>query len=306
MSTIVPPQVGSVAASKRRGPTPMWLIRDSIFIGLLEASPLILAAMGFTLIYYLNGFINFAYGESITFGAYFAVLFNVGMGFNFYFSIVPAALLAGALSVATYLFVFKPALNRGVQPSEMIILSVGLSFMLRYGLVLMVGAENVFLSEPPIAFFNFGGLGATNLQLIALILVVIFALNLYWLIYKTGFGEVIRGLANNEELAQVSGINPHQVSVKVWFIAGVAGGLSGIFSGVFALANPLMGWNLILITIMVCIVAGVGSVRGALVASIVAGILTSFITLVSKPLYSEVVLLMTFILILWRRGGRMA
>ncbi|MDA8585005.1 branched-chain amino acid ABC transporter permease [Rhodobacteraceae bacterium] len=284
----------------------MWIVRDSIFIGLLEASPLILAAMGFTLIYYLNGFINFAYGENMTFGAYFAVMLNVGFGLNFYVAIVPAALLAGCLSVASYLFIFRPALNRGVKPSEMIILSVGLSFMLRYGLVLFVGAENAYLNEPPIGFYNFMGLGATNLQLIALILVIIFALNLYWLIYKTNFGEVIRGLANNEDLAQVSGINPHKVSVKVWFIAGVAGGLSGIFSGVFALANPQMGWNLILITIMVSIVAGVGSVRGALVASIVAGILTSFITLISKPLYAEVVLLVAFILILWQRRGKMA
>ena len=284
----------------------MWIIRDSIFIGLLEASPLILAAMGFTLIYYLNGFINFAYGENMTFGAYFAVMLNVGLGLNFYVAIVPAALLAGCLSVATYLLIFRPALNRGVKPSEMIILSVGLSFMLRYGLVLFVGAENAYLNEPPIGFYNFMGLGATNLQLIALILVIIFALNLYWLIYKTDFGEIIRGLANNENLAQVSGINPHKVSVKVWFIAGVAGGLSGIFSGVFALANPQMGWNLILITIMVSIVAGVGSVRGALIASIVAGILTSFITLISKPLYAEVVLLVAFILILWRRGGKTA
>ncbi len=267
---------------------------------------MILDSIVLRLIYYINGFINFAYGESITFGAYFAVLFNVGLGFNFYFSIIPAALLTGGLSVATYLFIFKPALKRGVQPSEMIILSVGLSFMLRYGLVLIVGAENIYLAEPPIAFFNFAGMGATNLQLIALILVVLIALNLYWLVYKTGFGEVIRGLANNEELAQVSGINPHKVSVRVWFIAGVVGGLSGIFSGVFALANPLMGWNLILITIMVSIVAGVGSVRGALIASIIAGILTSFITLVSKPLYAEVVLLSAFILILWRRGGRLA
>lgn len=282
----------------------MWIIRDSIFIGLLEASPLILAAMGFTLIYYLNGFINFAYGENMTFGAYFAVMLNVGLGLNFYVAIVPAALLAGCLSVVTYLFIFRPALNRGVKPSEMIILSVGLSFMLRYGLVLFVGAENAYLNEPPIGFYNFMGLGATNLQLIALILVVIFALNLYWLIYKTNFGEVIRGLANNEDLAQVSGINPHKVSVRVWFIAGAAGGLSGIFSGVFALANPQMGWNLILITIMVSIVAGVGSVRGALLASIVAGILTSFITLISKPLYAEVVLLLAFILILWQRGGK--
>ncbi len=284
----------------------MWIIRDSIFIGLLEASPLILAAMGFTLIYYLNGFINFAYGENMTFGAYFAVMLNVGLGLNFYVAIIPAALLAGCLSVATYLFIFRPALNRGVKPSEMIILSVGLSFMLRYGLVLFVGAENAYLNEPPIGFYNFMGLGATNLQLIALILVIIFALNLYWLIYKTNFGEVIRGLANNEDLAQVSGINPHKVSVRVWFIAGVAGGLSGIFSGVFALANPQMGWNLILITIMVSIVAGVGSVRGALIASIVAGILTSFITLISKPLYAEVVLLLAFIFILWQRGGKTA
>lgn len=284
----------------------MWIIRDSIFIGLLEASPLILAAMGFTLIYYLNGFINFAYAENMTFGAYFAVMLNVGFGLNFYLAVVPAALLAGCLSVATYLFVFRPALKRGVKPSEMIILSVGLSFMLRYGLVLFVGAENAYLNEPPIGFYSFGGMGATNLQLIALILVVIVALNLYWIIYKTDFGEVIRGLANNENLAQVSGINPHKVSVRVWFIAGVAGGLSGIFSGVFALANPQIGWNLILITIMVSIVAGVGSVRGALLASIVAGIFTSFITLISKPLYAEVALLMAFILILWQRGGRTA
>jgi len=284
----------------------MWIIRDSIFIGLLEAPPLILASMGFTLIYYLSGFINFAYGENMTSSAYFAMMLNVGLGLNFYVAIVPAALLAGCLSVATYLLIFRPALNRGVKPSEMVILSVGLSFMLRYGLVLFVGAENAYLNEPPIGFYNFMGLGATNLQLIALNLVIIFALNLYWLIYKTDFGEIIRGLANNENLAQVSGINPHKVSVRVWFIAGVAGGLSGIFSGVFALANPQMGWNLILITIMVSIVAGGGSVRGALIASIVAGILTSFITLISKPLYAEVVLLMAFILILWRRGGKTA
>lgn len=282
----------------------MWLVRDSIFIGLLQASPLILAAMGFTLIYYLNGFINFAYGESITYGAYFATLFSVTFGLGFYVSILPAAVLAGLLSVGTYMYFYRPALLRGVRPSEMIILSVGLSFMLRYGLILFMGAENEFMSEPPIAYFNFLGVGATNLQIIALLLVLVFAFNLYWIIYHTNFGEIIRGLANNEELAMASGINPHKVSVRVWFIAGVMGGLSGIFSGVFSLVNPLMGWNVILITIMVTIVAGVGSVKGALIASVAAGIITAAITLISKPLYAEVVLLLAFILVLWYRGRK--
>lgn len=283
----------------------MWIIRDSIFIGILQASPLILAAMGFTLIYYLNGFINFAYGETITYGAYLASMFNVAFGVGFYTSILPAAVLAGALSVATYLLLFRPAQKRGVHATELIILSIGLSFMLRYGLVLVVGAENIYVDEPPVAYFNFLGIGATNLQLIALILVLVFAFNLYWIIYRTGFGEVIRGLANNEELAKVSGINPHKVSVIVWFIAGAAGGLSGVFSGVFALANPLMGWNVILITVMISIVAGVGSVKGVVFVSIAAGILTAATTLVSKPLYSEIILLSAFIGVLWYRGGRL-
>ncbi|MEM1066907.1 MAG: hypothetical protein AAGJ74_15510, partial [Pseudomonadota bacterium] len=71
------------------------LLVDAIFIGLLEASPLILAAMGFTLIYYLNGFMNIAYAESITFGAYFAILFNVVLGLHFYMAIVPSMLFSG-------------------------------------------------------------------------------------------------------------------------------------------------------------------------------------------------------------------
>ena len=141
------------------------LLLDAIFIGLLEASPLILAAMGFTLIYYLNGFMNIAYAESITYGAYFAILFNVILGFNFYGAILPSMLLSGAMSVAVYYAIFRPALNRGVGPTEMIILSVGVSFMLRYGLILVVGPENLFLNEPNIVYMQFGWFGATNRSL---------------------------------------------------------------------------------------------------------------------------------------------
>lgn len=282
------------------------MLLDSIFIGLLEASPLILAAMGFTLIFYLNGFMNIAYAESITFGAYFAIFFNVALGMHFYAAIAPSMLLSGAMSVAVYLAIFRPAMNRGVGPTEMIILSVGVSFLLRYGLILVVGTENLFLNEPSITYLSAFGLGATNLQLTALLLVFLVAGLLYWMIYRTGLGERMRGLANNRELAMASGIDPHRTSVAIWFIAGCAGGLSGVFNGVFAQVTPYMGWNVILITMLVTIVAGVGSVRGAFVASVVAGILTAFITLVSQPLYAEVALLLAFIGVLTFRGARAA
>lgn len=282
------------------------LIVDAIFIGLLEASPLILAAMGFTLIFYLNGFMNIAYAESITFGAYFAILFNVVLGAHFYVALLPSMLMSGVMSVAVYLAIFRPALNRGVGPTEMIILSVGVSFLLRYGLILIVGPENLFLNEPNITYMRVFGLGATNLQLVALALVFLMAGILFWMIYHTGLGEQMRGLANNRELAMASGINPHVTSMAIWFIAGCAGGMSGVFSGVFAQVTPYMGWNVILITMLVTIVAGVGSVRGAVVAAVVAGILTAFITLVTKPLYADVALLLAFIGVLTYRGARTA
>jgi branched-subunit amino acid ABC-type transport system permease component len=215
-------------------------------------------------------------------------------------------LLSGAMSVAVYLAIFRPALNRGVGPTEMIILSGGVSFLLRYGLILIVGPENLFLNEPSIVYMQVLGLGATNLQLVALALVFAMAGILYWMVYYTGLGEQMRGLANNRELAMASGINPHVTSMAIWFIAGCAGGMSGVFSGVFAQVTPYMGWNVILITMLVTIVAGVGSVRGAFVAAVVAGILTAFITLVTKPLYADVVLLLAFIGVLTYRGARTA
>jgi branched-subunit amino acid ABC-type transport system permease component len=178
--------------------------------------------------------------------------------------------------------------------------------MLRYGLILAVGPVNMFLNEPSITYMQFLGIGVTNLQLVALVLVLITAGILYWMIYNTSLGEQMRGLANNRELAMASGINPHRTSVAIWFIAGCAGGLSGVFTGVFAQVTPYMGWNVILITMLVTIVAGVGSVRGAVIAAIVAGILTAFITLVTKPLYAEVILLAAFIGVLTYRGTRTA
>ncbi|MDZ5697451.1 branched-chain amino acid ABC transporter permease [Chelativorans sp. M5D2P16] len=283
----------------------MWLVTDSVFIGLIQAAPLMLATMGFTLIYYLNGFINVAYAENITFGAYFASIFQVFLGLGFFASILPAVLFAGVFSVLTFLLVFRPAAARGVGPTEMIILSVGLSFFFRYGATLLFGNNPYFLENANPQYWTIFGQGITDTQVVALSLVAVVTIGLLLFIYRTRWGEMMRALANNRDLAMASGIVPTKVSVLIWFIAGAAGGLAGIFFGVFALVTPYMGWNMILVIIMLSIVGGIGSVRGALIASLLAGILTAGITLVSQPLYADIVLLILFIAVLrfrWKRA----
>lgn len=279
-------------------------LSSALVLGLLEAAPLVLAAVGFTLIFRLNGFINVAYSENITLGAYFAVIFNSVLGLNFYAAIIPAAFLSGLLSVLTYLVIFRPAFKRGVGKTELIILSVGVSYFIRYGSRLIFGNNLFNFTFESTSYLTLFGIGVTNIQLTCIALVAIISVAIYLFIYKTNYGEKMRALADNEELAMISGINPLKVSILIWFIAGTAGGLAGLFYGAFSFVSSSLGWNLILIIIMVTIVGGIGSIRGALIASAGVGIITSAVTLMSNSLYGEIVLLIIFIGILKLRKVR--
>jgi branched-subunit amino acid ABC-type transport system permease component len=276
----------------------MSTLTDSIVLGLFGAAPLVLAAVGFTLIYYLNGFVNVAYAENVTLGAYIAVIFNVTLGWNFYLTIIPSAILAGLLSVATFVFVYRPAMRRGVGPTEMIILSVGMSFFLRYAARLIFGVKLYLFETGQPTYLHILGIGITSYQLAALGLVAVTVVGLYLFIFRTGYGEQMRALAVNRDLATVSGINPHRVSILIWFLAGVAGGLAGVFYGVFSFVNADIGWNLILLIIMISVLGRVGNVRGALVVGVGAGIVVAFLTQIAQPVYAQVVLLVLFILVL--------
>lgn len=281
---------------------------DAIVIGLIESAPIILAAVGFTLIYYLNGFINVAYAETVTIGAYIAVVFNTMLGWSFYASLVPAALLSGLFSVLTYLLVFRPAINRGVGPVEMIVLAVGLSFFVRHAVRVGFGLESYQLDMADTSYLSILGTGITNSQIISLALVAVVVVGLYLLIYRTSQGGRIRALADNEPLALVSGIDPRKVAVLVWFLAGVVGGLAGVFTGSFAFVEYELGWNMILILIMIAVIGGIGSVRGTLIAGLAVGVITSIVTLqTGSPIYAQVTLLALFIVALrLKKSGQFA
>jgi branched-subunit amino acid ABC-type transport system permease component len=276
---------------------------STMVLGFLEAAPLLLAAIGFTLIFRLNGFINVAYAETITIGAYFGVLFNNYLGWNLYVSLIPAGIFSGIFSVITYLVFYRPALKRGVRGSEMIILSVGVSYFLRY-LIRIVFGNDLLSFKSSVKYFKIMGVGVTDIQLFIVGLVTIVAVAVYLFIYRTNIGEKMRALAENEDIAKVSGINPLKVTMLIWFMAGVTGGLSGAFYGARSFVLYSIGWNMILVVIMIAIVGKVGSVPGAILASLGIGIVVSGVTLASNAQYGIMVLLLLFIVILKLRKGK--
>ena len=285
----------------------MDIISDSIVIGLTEQAPLILAAMGFALLYRLTGLINVAYSETITLGAYMGMWLNTTFDLNFYTILIPTGIIAGLISVATYFAVFRPAKLRNVGGLEMIIISFGLSVFLRHALQFVFGYPVRFFEVPAPDTIFVLGVGVSSFRLLAVASVYILAIGLFWFIQKTSYGLQIRALANDEDLAQVSGIRPLAVTVLIWFLAGVAGGLAGAFYGVGSSVAPLLGWRQFLFILLVVLVGGAKNIGGVIIAGAVTAVSLTFMTLqFGQALYGQLVLIVVFVIILKVRGTRAA
>jgi branched-chain amino acid transport system permease protein len=284
----------------------MEFVTQSVVIGLTEYAPLVLAAVGFALLYRLTGLINVAYAETLTLGAYFGVWLNTSFGLDFYAVLIPVGIMSGLLSVATYLAVFRPAHRRNVGALEMIIISFGLSIFLRYGLQFVFGYPVRYFDVPPPDTVDVLGVGVGSFRLLALISVAVLSLVLYLFIQRTSYGLKVRALASDEALAKVSGIHPLVVTVLIWFIAGVAGGLAGAFLGVGSAVAPLLGWRQFLFILLVVLVGGSWGLGGVIVAGVVAGVAVAAMTIqFGQVLYAQLILIIAFIVILKIRGTRL-
>lgn len=284
----------------------MDFIVQAVVIGLTEHAPLVLAAIGFALLYRLTGLINVAYSETITLGAYFGVWANTTFGLDFYTVLLPSGFLAGLVSVATYLLIFRPAKQRNVGVLEMIIISFGLSILLRHGLQFVFGYPVLFFDVPPPDTIRVIGVGVASFRILAIASVAVLALLIYWFIQRSRYGLQIRALASDEDLAQVSGIRPLTVTVLIWFIAGVAGGLAGAFYGVASSVAPLLGWRQFLYILLVVLVGGIWGLRGVIAVGIATGIgLAAMALQFGQVLYAQLALIVAFLIILKLRGKRL-
>ncbi len=281
-------------------------VTQSLVIGLTEQAPLVLAAIGFALIYRLTGLINVAYAETVTLGAYFGMWINTTFELNFYAVLLPTAILTGLLSVATYLLIFRPAKRRNVGSLEMIIISFGLAIFMRHGLQFIFGYPVRFFDVPPADTVWVLGVGVASFRLVALVSIAILSLLLYLFIQRSSYGLQIRALASDEKLAQVSGIRPLVVTVMIWFVAGVAGGLAGAFYGVGSSVAPLLGWRQFLFILLVVLVGGAWGLGGVIVVGVATGIALTAMTLAfGQVLYAQLALIVFFMVLLKWHGRRL-
>jgi neutral amino acid transport system permease protein len=239
--------------------------------GIAVGSIIALAAVGLTLTYGILRLANFAHGDLMTLGAYLTLLVNT-TGANIWLSmIVGAAVTVGAALVSEKLL-WAPMRDRRATSTTLIIISIGLALFIRNGIILFWGADNQGYDLPVATALDIFGIRIAYYRIVVVALAILAILGLHYLLQNTKIGKAMRAVADNIDLARVSGINVDQVVIWTWVIAAGLTALGGGMYGLIQAVRPNMGWFLILPMFASVILGGIGNPYGAIAGAFVIGI----------------------------------
>jgi len=277
------------------------LLVDGIRFGLLIA----MAAIGLSLIFGTTGLTNFAHGELVTAGALVAYFVNVDGGVPLIVAALIAMLAGAAIGAVSELGLWRPLRRRGTGLIAALVISIGLSLVLRYLYqVIYGGFSNAYSDYRGQRAVDYGLFRLTNINLASIVICLVVLILVALMLQRTRIGKAMRAVADNRDLAASSGINVNQVILVVWMMGGALAALGGVLLGLSDEVQWDMGFRLLLLMFAGVTLGGLGTAYGALVGSLVVGIFVQMSTLIipNDVKYVGGLLLLIVILIIRPQG----
>jgi branched-chain amino acid transport system permease protein len=276
---------------------PIQAFLGQLLLGLVNGSFYAMLSLGLAVIFGLLGIVNFAHGALYMIGAYVAWISLDKFGVNYWFALVLAPLVVGALGV-----VIERLLLRHLYKIDPIY-----GLLLTFGLALI--AEGLFREEFGVSGQSYpvpeALQGATNLGFMVLPNYrawVVFAslfvcLGTWFVIERTRLGATLRAGTENPALVQAFGINvPLMVMLTYAGGAGLAA-LAGVLAAPVIQVTPLMGSNLIIVVFAVVVIGGMGSILGSILTGLALGLVEG-LTKVFYPEASNIVVFVIMAIVL--------
>jgi branched-chain amino acid transport system permease protein len=298
-----------------------WL--QALVDGLALGATISLGAIGITLTYAILRFANFAHGEFITWGGYFALAalgaiagsrdLAAWLGgpigpFSFGWPLVGAGLASILLCVALAL-ALDAAYFRRLRRAKIAIASVigsfGAALVLRNLVILAYGADPEYFSREIQIAIRFGpGLRITPDQLLMIGVTAALVVALHLFLTRTQLGRAMRGVRENPDLAAVSGIDVAAVIRATWAIGASLAAVGGLLIGLTIQLRPGIGFDLLLPLFSAAILGGIGSVYGAVLGGLVIGLAESLAVQLVGPEYRAAISFgVLFLILLVRPQG---
>jgi len=250
---------------------------DGIRLGLIIA----ICSVGLSLIFGTTGLTNFAHGEMVTFGGLMAFWLNVIIGIPLLLGAPLVVVLGGLFGYLFNELIFGRLRKRGIGLISQLVVSVGLSIMLRNFFLYQFGGRTRPLDDFSLQVAKkFGPVSITMRDLTTAIISLIVLVAVAMFLQRSRTGKAIRAVSDNAALASSTGIDTQRIIRIVWIAGGALAALGGLFRGLDEQVGFEMGSGLIFLMFAGITLGGLGSAYGALVGGFFVGLFVELASLV--------------------------
>jgi branched-chain amino acid transport system permease protein len=248
------------------------LLIEQLFNGVQFGMMLFLMAVGVTLVFGIMRIINLAHGSLFMIGGYF-LMAALGWTQSYVFAVPLAFILAALLAIVLEVLVLRPLYRRG--PLDQVLATFGLTLFFNELVTVIWGREPIPLMVPPLLSGSIEiipGSGYPVYRLAITGVAIVAGLLLYLLVTRTRVGALIRAGSDNREIVAALGINISLLYTLVFALSAMLAALAGIMMGPLLSVEPGAGDPILITTLVVVVIGGLGSMRGALAGALIVGI----------------------------------
>ncbi len=279
-------------------------ILQQVLNGISLGSIYALIALGYTMVYGILKFINFAHGDIYMVGAFIGYFALGTLNLPFALGLILAMLGAALLGIVVERFAYRPL--RFAPRISLLITAIGVSFLLENLMVLLVGASpKSFPQSIPLKVYDIGGLILTNRQVIILATSIVLMIVLQFIVMRTRIGKAMRAVSEDREMALMLGINIDNVIAFTFVLGSVLAAAGGVLVGLyFNKIEPYMGVMPGLKAFVAAVLGGIGIIPGAMLGGFILGIAEVLVSaFISSTVRDAVSFIILIIILLVRPSG---
>ncbi|GAA1721774.1 hypothetical protein GCM10009809_16820 [Isoptericola hypogeus] len=276
-------------------------VGSGLRFGLLLA----LASIGLNLIFGTTGLSNFAHGEQMALGAALGFITINQMGMPIWLGGVLTIAVCALTGLAQDAGIWRPLRRRGTPVMQMMIVTIGLSIALQYVIQLLIGggSERILSRNPqPLTI---AGITLSSVSWVSMVVALVCIVGIAWFLTRTRLGRATRAVSDNPALASATGIDPDRIVRIVWVMATGFAALAGLMWGIsYGSFNWQLGVQLLLLMFAAVTLGGLGTAFGALVGSILIGLVVELSNLViqSDLRYASALVILILVLLIRPQG----
>lgn len=246
----------------------------------------ILVALGFAFLFNMLGVLNLAHGAIYMVSGYIGYVFVVTLGLNHWLALAVTTLIVAFLGVFLERFCFRPFKG---DFNRITMVGVAITVILQTAVNILAGTRNLVIPSFAEGVFSVGRFSVSHERVVTFAIGAVLLCAIVWFVSKTRHGQQMQAIAENVIGASLQGIDVHRMSAIASGLACGLAAVAGCMMGAYLGLGPFIGDFMLVKTLMLVILAGVGTIGGIFISGLVLGTLNSILPVLMSGSQSDAI-----------------